>query len=278
MSAAEAPRRVHYAWIVAAVTFLVLLVTAGIRATPGVLMVPLESEFGWSRAVDLGGGGDQHRAVRPDRSVRRLGDGPVGPAPRDPRRAGAARRVGRADDADAAAVAADAALGRAGRHRHRRHLDGARRHRRHPLVRRAPRRWCSARCRRPTPPGSWSSCRCWPAWSSTSGWRSGGAAGVAAPPPSVFVDRAAVHARSPGGPRPAALRPAVPTRPRPRRRGRWRRWRRCASRCASRAFWVLAGTFFVCGASTNGLIGTHLIAACHDYGIPADAARRSCWR
>ena len=37
----------------------------------------------------------------------------------------------------------------------------------------------------------------------------------------------------------------------------------------SRAFWVLAGTFFVCGASTNGLIGTHLIAACHDHGIPA---------
>jgi sugar phosphate permease len=36
----------------------------------------------------------------------------------------------------------------------------------------------------------------------------------------------------------------------------------------SRAFWILAGTFFICGASTNGLIGTHLIAACHDYGIP----------
>jgi predicted MFS family arabinose efflux permease len=34
------------------------------------------------------------------------------------------------------------------------------------------------------------------------------------------------------------------------------------------AFWLLAGTFFVCGASTNGLIGTHLIAACHDHGIP----------
>jgi predicted MFS family arabinose efflux permease len=33
------------------------------------------------------------------------------------------------------------------------------------------------------------------------------------------------------------------------------------------AFWVLAGTFFICGASTNGLIGTHLIPACHDYGI-----------
>src|SRR5215212_3762502 len=44
----------HYAWIVAFVTFLVLLVTAGIRATPGVLMISLESEFGWSRAVISG--------------------------------------------------------------------------------------------------------------------------------------------------------------------------------------------------------------------------------
>jgi sugar phosphate permease len=35
------------------------------------------------------------------------------------------------------------------------------------------------------------------------------------------------------------------------------------------AFWLLAGTFFICGASTNGLIGTHLISACHDVGIPA---------
>jgi sugar phosphate permease len=43
-------KRFHYAWVVAAVTFLVLLVTAGIRATPGVLMVPLEGEFGWSNA------------------------------------------------------------------------------------------------------------------------------------------------------------------------------------------------------------------------------------
>jgi sugar phosphate permease len=32
-------------------------------------------------------------------------------------------------------------------------------------------------------------------------------------------------------------------------------------------FWLLAGTFFICGASTNGLIGTHLIPACHDNGI-----------
>jgi MFS family permease len=36
----------------------------------------------------------------------------------------------------------------------------------------------------------------------------------------------------------------------------------------SRDFWLLAGSFFVCGASTNGLVGTHLIPACLDYGIP----------
>ncbi|WP_379127185.1 MFS transporter [Paenibacillus sp. sgz500958] len=33
-------------------------------------------------------------------------------------------------------------------------------------------------------------------------------------------------------------------------------------------FWLLAGTFFLCGFSTNGLIGTHLIPACGDFNIP----------
>jgi MFS family permease len=36
----------------------------------------------------------------------------------------------------------------------------------------------------------------------------------------------------------------------------------------SRDFWLLSGTFFICGASTNGLVGTHLIPACIDRGIP----------
>lgn len=36
----------------------------------------------------------------------------------------------------------------------------------------------------------------------------------------------------------------------------------------TRDFWLLAGSFFVCGASTNGLIGTHLIPAAFDCGIP----------
>ncbi|MCA1552853.1 MAG: MFS transporter [Chloroflexi bacterium] len=43
--------RVHYAWFVAAFTFLTMLVTAGIRSVPGVLIIPLEGEFGWSRAT-----------------------------------------------------------------------------------------------------------------------------------------------------------------------------------------------------------------------------------
>src|SRR5947207_10345216 len=44
-------KRIHYAWIVAAVTFVALMGAAGFRATPGVLIVPLEHEFGWNRAV-----------------------------------------------------------------------------------------------------------------------------------------------------------------------------------------------------------------------------------
>jgi MFS family permease len=37
-------------------------------------------------------------------------------------------------------------------------------------------------------------------------------------------------------------------------------------------FWVLFGTFFVCGCSTNGLIQTHFITLCHDYGLAAVTA------
>ncbi|NEU31981.1 MFS transporter [bacterium LRH843] len=33
-------------------------------------------------------------------------------------------------------------------------------------------------------------------------------------------------------------------------------------------FWLLAGSFFICGLSTNGLIGTHFISYCINFGIP----------
>jgi len=40
----------------------------------------------------------------------------------------------------------------------------------------------------------------------------------------------------------------------------------------SRDFWLLSVTFFVCGFTTNGLVGTHMIALCHDHGMDAVAA------
>src|SRR5216683_7765399 len=43
--------RLHYAWIVAGVTFFALLAAAGIRATNAVLVLPLEHDFGWDRAT-----------------------------------------------------------------------------------------------------------------------------------------------------------------------------------------------------------------------------------
>lgn len=41
---------------------------------------------------------------------------------------------------------------------------------------------------------------------------------------------------------------------------------------SSRTFWLLSGSFFICGATTNGLIGTHLIPAAMDHGIGEVAA------
>jgi hypothetical protein len=43
--------KVHAAFVVAGAVFVVLLCTAGVRATPSILIVPLEREFGWSRAL-----------------------------------------------------------------------------------------------------------------------------------------------------------------------------------------------------------------------------------
>src|SRR5579863_9397073 len=43
--------RMHYAWISVGVVFFVLLAAAGTRATPSVMMLPLEKQFGWSRGT-----------------------------------------------------------------------------------------------------------------------------------------------------------------------------------------------------------------------------------
>jgi sugar phosphate permease len=43
--------RLNYAWVAMAATFLCLLAAAGVRATPGVLIVPLQQSLGWSRST-----------------------------------------------------------------------------------------------------------------------------------------------------------------------------------------------------------------------------------
>ena len=47
----ELRNRLYYGWVVVAVVFLALLVSAGVRAAPAVLINPLETEFGWGRAA-----------------------------------------------------------------------------------------------------------------------------------------------------------------------------------------------------------------------------------
>lgn len=45
-----------------------------------------------------------------------------------------------------------------------------------------------------------------------------------------------------------------------------------AASVRSGTFWLLAGTFAICGASTNGLVQTHFVPAEHDHGMPVTTA------
>jgi len=257
--------RLHYAWVIALVTFVVLLVTAGIRATPGVLMISLEGEFGWSRAAISG-------AVAINIALFGL----IGPFAASVMDRWGLRRV---------VLAAVALLG----------VSVALTTRMQSqwqftllwgvlvgtgtgvtsmvLAAIIANRWFDER--RGVVLGCLSAANATgqlvflPLLASlvtTRGWRSAAllVAGAAA---IVFVivfvlmrDRPEdlgllPYGRPVDAPGGSGLRAMAPLHA-----------LRHASR--SRAFWILAGTFFVCGASTNGLIGTHLIAACHDYGIP----------
>ncbi|MFI7026110.1 MFS transporter [Micromonospora sp. NPDC049900] len=40
----------------------------------------------------------------------------------------------------------------------------------------------------------------------------------------------------------------------------------------TRPFWLLAAGFAICGATTNGLVGTHFVPAAHDHGMPQTTA------
>src|SRR3954470_12942183 len=257
-------RRVHYAWVIAAVTFVILLVTAGIRAVPGVLMVPLESEFGWNRAAISG-------AVAINIALFGL-IGPFAASVMD--RFGLRRVI----LAAVALLAASVALTTQMRGQWQLTLlwgvlvgsgTGVTSM---VLAAIVATRWFDER--RGVVIGALSAANATgqlvflPQLANLveqRGWRSATLA-VSAASVVVFAvvlvfmrDRPEDLGLRPYGQRndatPATTRPLAPVEA-PRRAAH------------SPAFWVLAGTFFICGASTNGLIGTHLIAACHDYGIP----------
>jgi sugar phosphate permease len=256
--------RLHYAWIVALVTFVVLLVTAGIRATPGVLMVSLEREFEWNRTVISG-------AVAINIALFGL-LGPFAASVID--RWGLRRVVAGA----LVLLAASVALTTRMQNQWQLTLlwgvlvgtgTGVTSM---VLAAIVANRWFDER--RGLVLGALSAANATgqllflPLLASLvtqRGWRAAallvaGAAAVVFAIVVVFMrDRPEDIGLQPfgrtddgdGTARIKALAPIAALRH--------------ASR--SRAFWILAGTFFVCGASTNGLIGTHLIAACHDYGI-----------
>ncbi len=254
---------IHYAWVIAAVTFLVLIVTSGVRATPGVLMVPLETEFGWSRT-----------AISAAVAINIALYGLIGPFAASLMDRYGLRRIVLAA---IALLSFSVALTTQMRTQWQLTLlwgvlvgsgTGVT-----ALVMAAvvANRWFDER--RGLVLGILSAANATgqlvflPLLASliaTRGWRTA-ALVVSAAAAVVFVvvallmrDRPSDVGLEPYGRRSGAAAP--PSRP-------------LAPVAALRfaigkpAFWLLAGSFFVCGASTNGLIGTHLIPACHDYGI-----------
>jgi len=255
-------QRLHYAWIIAGVTFIVLIGTAGIRATPGVLMVSLEAEFGWSRAV-----------ISSAVAINIALFGLLGPFAASLMDRWGLRRV-----VLGALMLLAVSVALTTRMQNQWQLTllwgvlvgtgtGVTSM---VLAAIVANRWFDER--RGLVLGVLSAANATgqliflPTLASlvaTRGWRAAallvaGAASVVFVIVLVFMrDRPEDLGLLPYGRKIGAAppRPAMPPIAALRHAMR------------SRAFWILAGTFFVCGASTNGLIGTHLIAACHDYGI-----------
>jgi sugar phosphate permease len=280
-------RKPHYAWAVLAVTFLVLLTSAAMRSTPGVLIVPLEREFGWSRAT-------LSFAI----SVNLLLYGLLGPFA-----AGLVQRFGPRRVMSASALLLGLGALATVFMRHPWQLIalwgivigagtgivaivlGA------TLVQ----RWFHTNRGLAlgllTASSATGQLLFLPALAQvvvTRGWRSAViimALAAMALIPIVLIwmrDRPEDAGLEPFGlraatgpsragaatamplvmPGPTAAAGAAPANP----------FAAAMSALAlavrSRVFWILAGSFFICGASTNGLIGTHLIPACMDHGIP----------
>ncbi len=259
--------RLHYGWIIVGVTFVVILITAGVRAAPGVLIVPLEEEFHWSRAtisfavgVNLllyGAIGPFAAAIMDRFGVRRVMSLSVvltaaavamSPAMREPWQLivlwGAV--VGLSCGVIGAYLAAYIAA-----------------------------RWFQARqglvvgiLTAANAAGQLVFLPSLATLVSHAGWRAMSlvlSAAVLALAPLLMLamrdrpeDLGLGMYGDPRGPQPVARPHGNPVTV---------AFRALSDGGRSRDFWLIAGGYFVCGASTNGLIGTHLIPACVDHGL-----------
>jgi sugar phosphate permease len=259
--------KLHYAWVVAAVTFLTLLAAAGVRATPGVLIVPLETEFGWSRATIS-------FAVGTNIFLYGL-IGPFAAAVMD--RFGLRRTMLAALSLIAAGVALTPLMTQpwqlvllwgvvVGTGSGTTALV---------LGATVASRWFAVRrglvmgvLTASTATGQLVFLPFLASIAVNHGWRMVSlvvAVVAAAMIPVVALlmrDRPVDIGLVPYGAEPGVVPPAAA-------RGNPAMTALLALRDGLRArdFWLLAGSFFICGASTNGLIGTHLIPACIDHGI-----------
>ena len=261
------PRRPHLAWLVLAATFLVLLAGAGIRATPSVLIVPLEEEFGWSRST-----------ISLAISINILLYGLMGPFA-----GGLMQRLGirRTTLGALALLAAGVALATRVTAPWQLVLvwgvvvgvgSGM-----VALVLGATvvNRWFETRrglamglLTASTATGQLVFLPLLAGVIERHGWRAAafvmaGAAALAIPVAALFLRERPADVGVPpfGGTR---VEPAAPAGLNAARVA----LAALGDGARSRDFWLLTATFFICGASTNGLIGTHLIPAAHDHGIP----------
>lgn len=270
-----ARRGIHYGWVVAAVTFLTMLVTAGAVGAPGVLIGPLHQEFGWSTAE-----------ISSAFAIRLVLFGLIGPfAAAFMNRFGVRRVAAVALTLIAAGVLGSFAMttlwqlmlflgvvvgfgtGLTAM------VLGAT----------VATRWFSARrglviglLTASTATGQLVFLPLLASLTETLGWRSAlafvlGMLLLAAVAVLVLMrDRPSDLGLAPyGATLPVAAPPAAPAT-----LGAMLASPLVALKDASRSgiFWALFGTFFVCGASTNGLVQTHFVSLCGDFGMAPVAA------
>jgi sugar phosphate permease len=256
--------KVHYAWAIAAVTFLVLLTAAGVRSTPSVLMVPLEAEFGWSRVL-----------ISTAVAINILLFGMIGPFA-----AGLMDRIGLRRAVSGALIVVSMAVLASSQMSKPWQLillwgamvgmgTGATSMVLSAMV---ASRWFHKQ--RGLVVGFLSAANATgqlvflPVMArliERSGWRSVSLAiGAVAACTAVIVWLVMRDSPAAIGLRPYGALPGEDVAPAPA----MKHIAALKFAVGKPVFWLLAGTFFICGASTNGLIGTHLIPACHDNGIP----------